>query len=83
MHCYLCNSTSHEVRPGEPRDNADIEVLECKDCGFRFPRFIDDDFRRGLPKIKNARRIDTEAGGEAAIATYCVKPTGMTLALRC
>ena len=56
MHCYLCNSTSHEVRPGRPRDNADIEVLECKDCGLVFlgsSTMISDE----ITKIKNARRI--------------------------
>ena len=70
MHCYLCNSTSHEVRPGRPRDNADIEVLECKDCGLVFlgssTMISDEDYQ----KSKMHEGFDTEAGGEAAIATW-------------
>lgn len=70
MHCYLCNSTSHQVRPGRTRDNTDIEVLECKDCGLVFLGssmvISDEDYQQS----KMHEGFNTETGGEAAIATW-------------
>lgn len=34
--CYLCGSTSNHKRPGGVRDNADLEILECSNCGLVF-----------------------------------------------
>ena len=34
MSCYLCKSDKHSKRTGSVRDNPDIDVLECSDCGL-------------------------------------------------
>ena len=37
MECYLCGSIQNTKRSGTVRDNPDLEILECKDCGLVFP----------------------------------------------
>lgn len=32
--CYLCGSTSYTDRPGSVRDNPDLQILECTNCGL-------------------------------------------------
>ena len=34
MQCYLCGSNSSTVREGRVRDNSELKVLECSDCGL-------------------------------------------------
>ena len=34
MSCYLCKSDKYSKRTGSVRDNPDIDVLECSDCGL-------------------------------------------------
>ena len=34
MSCYLCKSDNYSKRTGSVRDNPDIDVLECSDCGL-------------------------------------------------
>jgi len=34
MSCYLCKSDKYSKRTGSVRDNPDINVLECSDCGL-------------------------------------------------
>ena len=34
MNCYLCRSDNYSIRPGNVRDNKNIDVLECSDCGL-------------------------------------------------
>jgi len=34
LSCYLCKSDKHSKRTGSVRDNPDIDVLECSDCGL-------------------------------------------------
>jgi 2-polyprenyl-3-methyl-5-hydroxy-6-metoxy-1,4-benzoquinol methylase len=34
MSCYLCKSNKYSKRPGTVRDNPNIDVLECNDCGL-------------------------------------------------
>lgn len=34
MSCYLCKSDKFSQRTGSVRDNPDIDVLECSDCGL-------------------------------------------------
>ena len=34
MSCYLCGSAEYRKRPGSVRDNTDLEVLECNECGL-------------------------------------------------
>ncbi|EMY76331.1 methyltransferase domain protein [Leptospira weilii serovar Ranarum str. ICFT] len=36
MECYLCKSMSNMRRDGVVRDNPDLEVLECAECGLVF-----------------------------------------------
>ena len=36
VHCYLCNSENHTKRPGSVRDNKDLDILECQNCGLVF-----------------------------------------------
>ncbi|MBT0826807.1 methyltransferase domain-containing protein [Campylobacter lari] len=46
MKCYLCNSEKKIQREGRVRDNKDIKILECCDCGLVFldSQDIDDGF---------------------------------------
>lgn len=32
--CYLCNSTNLKTRKGKVRDNQNIKILECRECGL-------------------------------------------------
>ena len=34
MSCYLCKSTNNKKRNGSVRDNKNLEILECLDCGL-------------------------------------------------
>jgi 2-polyprenyl-3-methyl-5-hydroxy-6-metoxy-1,4-benzoquinol methylase len=34
MHCYLCHSVNFFERPGSVRDNSDLNILECQNCGL-------------------------------------------------
>ena len=34
MSCYLCKSDKYSKRTGSVRDNPDIDILECSDCGL-------------------------------------------------
>jgi 2-polyprenyl-3-methyl-5-hydroxy-6-metoxy-1,4-benzoquinol methylase len=34
MNCYLCHSDKYSIRPGNVRDNKNIDVLECNNCGL-------------------------------------------------
>jgi 2-polyprenyl-3-methyl-5-hydroxy-6-metoxy-1,4-benzoquinol methylase len=34
MSCYLCKSDKYSKRTGSVRDNSNIEILECSDCGL-------------------------------------------------
>jgi 2-polyprenyl-3-methyl-5-hydroxy-6-metoxy-1,4-benzoquinol methylase len=36
MKCYLCGSTEHSYINGEVRDNPEIKILECNNCGLVF-----------------------------------------------
>ena len=36
VHCYLCNSSNFKTRPGSVRDNDQLSVLECCECGLVF-----------------------------------------------
>ena len=36
MYCYLCGSSNFENRPGSVRDNDQVKVLECSECGLVF-----------------------------------------------
>ena len=47
MRCYLCQSTNYKKRDGEVRDNKDLDILECKNCGLVFlssNKHIDNNF---------------------------------------
>lgn len=32
--CYLCQGISHSTRPGKVRDNHELLILECENCGI-------------------------------------------------
>lgn len=34
MQCYLCNSSRHQQREGSVRDNKNLKILECLNCGL-------------------------------------------------
>jgi len=34
MSCYLCKNNKYSKRTGNVRDNPDIDILECEDCGL-------------------------------------------------
>ena len=34
MKCYLCGSKKSTIRPGECRDNLNIRIIECNQCGL-------------------------------------------------
>lgn len=34
--CYLCGSESHHKRNGRVRDNPELDILECEQCGLVF-----------------------------------------------
>jgi len=34
MSCYLCKSDKYNERTGSVRDNSNINILECSDCGL-------------------------------------------------
>lgn len=34
--CYLCGGKESRKRPGRVRDNADLEIYECRSCGLVF-----------------------------------------------
>lgn len=36
MNCYLCCSSNFKTRPGSVRDNYQVKVLECSECGLVF-----------------------------------------------
>lgn len=36
MQCYLCGSKNHHKREGKVRDNPNINILECDECGLVF-----------------------------------------------
>jgi hypothetical protein len=36
MNCYLRDSTNFETRPGSVRDNDQVKVFECSECGLVF-----------------------------------------------
>ncbi|EOJ0286810.1 class I SAM-dependent methyltransferase [Campylobacter jejuni] len=36
MECYLCNNKDYHKREGKVRDNPDIGILECDNCGLVF-----------------------------------------------
>lgn len=36
LHCYLCGGRDFQTRTGKVRDNSDLEVLECLECGLVF-----------------------------------------------
>ena len=36
MNCYLCGSSNFKTRPGSVRDNDQVKVLECSECGLVF-----------------------------------------------
>jgi len=36
LSCYLCGSSDSYSRPGKVRDNDEVVVLECKNCGLVF-----------------------------------------------
>ena len=47
MNCNLCNSDNYKKRNGSVRDNKDLEIFECCDCGLVFLseyKHIDDKF---------------------------------------
>ncbi|EAL5694368.1 hypothetical protein AJ878_01575 [Campylobacter jejuni] len=46
MKCYLCGSNNYHKREGKVRDNPNIEILECDECGLVFldTRNIGEDF---------------------------------------
>ena len=33
-YCYLCNSSDFTIRPGCVRDNKDLDIFECANCGL-------------------------------------------------
>lgn len=36
IRCYLCGSFEHTKREGRVRDNVDLAILECRNCGLVF-----------------------------------------------
>lgn len=34
MNCYLCKENAFTERPGKVRDNSDVKVIECNNCGL-------------------------------------------------
>ena len=34
MTCYLCKSINSKTRKGKVRDNQNLQILECNDCGL-------------------------------------------------
>ena len=34
--CYLCGGVEYQYRLGSVRDNPDLKILECKNCGLVF-----------------------------------------------
>lgn len=46
MKCYLCGSSENHEREGKVRDNPDIKILECNECGLVFldTKNIDEEF---------------------------------------
>ena len=34
MYCYLCSSEYFTLRSGSVRDNSDLNILECQNCGL-------------------------------------------------
>ena len=36
MKCYLCGCTEFTCRPGKVRDDENLEIFECEDCGLVF-----------------------------------------------
>lgn len=34
MRCYLCQSTDFSIRKGSVRDNDQLQILECQNCGL-------------------------------------------------
>ena len=36
MKCYLCGSENHFKREGKVREDHNINILECRDCGLVF-----------------------------------------------
>jgi 2-polyprenyl-3-methyl-5-hydroxy-6-metoxy-1,4-benzoquinol methylase len=41
MNCYLCHSDKYSIRPGNVRDNKNIDVLECDNCGLVYLSSLD------------------------------------------
>lgn len=41
MSCYLCKSDKFSKRTGSVRDNPDIDILECSDCGLVYLSSLD------------------------------------------
>ena len=34
MNCYLCKATIFSARKGKVRDNPNLQILECNECGL-------------------------------------------------
>jgi SAM-dependent methyltransferase len=70
--CYLCSGTDHRRRPGRVRDDAGLQILECRDCGLVFlsklnvsDRFYEQSgMHKGEPPPIAARLRDTERDDE-------------------
>ena len=41
MSCYLCKSDKYSKRPGTVRDNINVNILECSDCGLVYLSSLD------------------------------------------
>lgn len=63
MNCYLCKSKKHKTRSGRVRDNQDIKIYECKDCGLVFLSTKDhitkDHYKNSKMHIKNPSDFQT------------------------
>ena len=76
MSCYLCASTDIEPQIGSVRDNPELQVLKCRNCGLIFlsqnshcsNQFYEESgmhssTNEGLPDV---RRMISEAAGDDA-----------------
>ena len=70
MTCYLCASSSYQERPGQARDNPEIKVLECADCGLVFLDTAVSVSPEDYQKSKMHEGFDTDAGNEMAIEAW-------------
>ncbi|MCV3336558.1 class I SAM-dependent methyltransferase [Campylobacter sp. RKI_CA19_01121] len=74
MKCYLCGNENISKRNGKVRDNNEIDILECEECGLVFlskfctnEKFYIDNKMNDLSFFQHSKRIDFQNNGKQTL----------------